>query len=122
MACAPRLHEGPLPVTVDPVSGPGQRLPDYLAPLFWDVELSSVDPERHRAMVIERALELGDDRAIAWLVRSYPATTIAEVVRSSLCISRNTANLWSIVLGIPREEIRCFLRRSLLPQGSFSNG
>jgi hypothetical protein len=95
-------------------------LPDLLRPLFWDVELSTLDPERHRTLVIERAIELGNDGMISWLLRTYPAAAIAQVVRSSRSISANTACLWSLVLRIPKEEIWCLTRPSLLRPGRSS--
>jgi hypothetical protein len=103
------------------MSGPEHDLPEHLRPLFWDVDPSTVDAERHASYVIERAIEFGDDRAISWMLRRYPDTLIGRIVRSSRCISRNTANLWSLVLGIPREEIRCFSRPSF-PVPGISSG
>lgn len=99
---------------------PTASLPEFLRPLFWDVDFSGVDAERHRTLVIERALELGDDRTVAWLLRTYDEQAVAQVVRSSRAISPNTATLWSLVLRIPKEDIRCLARPSRLRPGACS--
>jgi hypothetical protein len=95
-------------------------LPRYLKPFFWESPLARIHPRRHWFYIIERLIEYGDDRAIHWLKRRYSPEEIAEVVRASRAISRNTANLWALILKIPRGKIRCFSERSLLPHGAFS--
>ena len=97
-------------------------LPRFLKPLFWETDLARIDLRRHRFYLIERLIEYGDDRAIHWLKKSCTAAQIAEVVRASRAISPNTASLWALILGIPRNEIECFSRPCLLPHSAFSRG
>lgn len=96
------------------------RLPKFLQPHFWEADLGQVSRRRHEFYIIERLIEHGDDRAIRWLRRNYTPARIAEVVRTSRAISPNTANLWALLLGIPRGDIRCFSEPSLLPHSAFS--
>jgi hypothetical protein len=96
-------------------------LPEGLKPLFWEVDFSSIAIEGHETYIIERILELGNDAAISWLLKSFPKSLIAQVVRESRRISRNTATLWALVLDIPRENIQCLTKPSLLLRaGSFA--
>ena len=97
-------------------------LPEPMRALFWDVDFASIDPERHASFIIERALEYGDDDAIRWIVRKFPGTAIAGIVRSSQSLSRNTGRLWSLVLGIPEGEIRCLSTPSRMRPEAFSVG
>ena len=97
-----------------------EPLPGFLEPFFWEVEFARLRLPDRETYVIERLLEYGDDRAIHWLKRTVSSEAIAQVVRRSRCLSRNTANLWGLTLGIPRSEIACFCTPSLLPHGSFS--
>jgi len=99
-----------------------RALPAFLRPYFWEVDFTRVRLPEHEVYVIERLLEYGDDQAIGWLRRAFAPESIARVVRRSRRLSRNTANLWSLLLGIPREEITCLSTPSLLPRGSFSSG
>lgn len=97
-----------------------EPLPAFLEPFFWEVEFARVRLPDRETYVIERLLEYGDDRAIRWLKTRFSPETIARVVRRSRGLSRNTANLWGLILDIPRSEIACFSTLSLLPHGSFS--
>jgi len=82
-------------------------LPEFLRPLFWEVDFDRLRIRGHERYLIERALEYGDDQAIRWLQRTFSPATIADVVRRSRKISRNTATLWALVFDIPREQILC---------------
>jgi len=97
-------------------------LPGFLKPYFWETDLSEVQERRHRTYIIERVVEYGDDRAIRWLRQTYTPAQIARVVRTSRAISPNTANLWALTLGIPRKDIRCFSKPSLLLRSASSLG
>ncbi len=97
-------------------------LPVFLKPYFWEVDFALLQLPEHEVYIVERLLEYGDDQAIRWLRSTFASESIARVVRRSRRLSRNTANLWSLLLGIPREEITCLSTPSLLPHGSFSNG
>ena len=97
-----------------------EPLPAFLEPFFWEVEFTRLSLPDRETYVTERLLEYGDDQAIRWVKKTFSPEAIACVVRQSRCLSRNTANLWGLILGIPRSEIACFCTPSLLPYGSFS--
>lgn len=99
-----------------------QQLPRFLKPYFWETDLARVHPQRHAFYLIERVIEYGDDRAIHWLKTNFTPAQIARVVRTSRAISPNTANLWALILGIPRSKVKCFSKPSRLPRSAFSRG
>jgi len=66
--------------------------------LFWDIEPDRLDLQRNKEYVIERILELGDERAVRWLFSKYPRSEIIKVLASSRRISRKSANYWSLIL------------------------
>jgi hypothetical protein len=82
-------------------------LPDFLQPYFWDVDFSRLRLPEREVYVIERVMEYGDDQAIRWLKATFPSERLADVVRRSRRLSPNTANLWALVLDIPRDQVRC---------------
>ena len=94
------------------------QLPEFLRPYFWEIDFAKLDFPNRQTYVIERVLEFGGDEAIHWLRTTFAPETIADVVRQSRRISKNTANLWALVLGIPKEHIRCFSTPSLTVHGS----
>lgn len=99
---------------------PTTLIPRYLKPYFWDSDFASINARRHSKYVIERVLEYGDDRAIRWLRKHYTPAQIGKVVRSSRVLAPNTANLWSLLLSIPRSEIQCFSKLSPFLHSNFS--
>ena len=66
------------------------RLPRSLYRHFWDTDPRSIDPDRNRAYVIERLLELGDLPAIAWLRSNYGSNKIRQVAAASHRLSPKT--------------------------------
>ena len=83
------------------------KLPDFLQPYFWEVDFTQLRLPDREVYVIERVLEYGDDRAIRWLKETFLPEKLADVVRRSRRLSPNTANLWSLVLDIPQDQVRC---------------
>jgi hypothetical protein len=94
-------------------------LPEFLRPLFWEIDFCQLRVQGHERYVIERVLEYGDDEAIRWLYHTFGPHAIAEVVRRSRKISRNTATLWALVLDIPREQVQCLSKRYRLTPDVF---
>ena len=99
------MNESSLPnqISLSP-DGEGE-LPEFLRPLFWEVEFERLGVRDQQRYIIERVLEYGDDPAIGWLRATFAPDTIGEVVRHSRKISRNTATLWALILDIPKEEV-----------------
>lgn len=94
------------------------QIPAFLKPYFWEIDFAGLSLPERETYVIERVLEYGNDQAIRWLKVNFTPETIAAVVRRSRRISKNTANIWALVLNIPKEQIRCFSTPSLPTPGS----
>jgi hypothetical protein len=65
---------------------------------FWDVDPSSLDLQQNKTYIIERLLELGDEKAIRWLFMKYPRAEIVEVIGSSRSISPKSRSYWRLIL------------------------
>ncbi|MBI3304733.1 hypothetical protein HYZ80_00170 [Candidatus Parcubacteria bacterium] len=79
-------------------------IPVRLKSLFWDIDPVKLDVKRHRAFVIERVLEHGDEAAIAWLFKTFSRTAIASVTKASRRLSPKSRDFWSFKLGIWRQH------------------
>ncbi len=71
---------------------------DIPSALFWDVDPARLDLQENKEYIIERILELGDDRAVRWLFSIYPRSVIKKVLAKSRRISRKSSTYWSLVL------------------------
>ena len=68
------------------------------AGFFWDTDSSRLDLRKNKDYIIERILELGDEKAVKWLFSNYSRNEIRRVLAASRRISRKSANYWSLVL------------------------
>lgn len=67
--------------------------------LFWDVDPSTIDPEKHARYIIERILQFGDQREISWMFSYYPRDTVANVLRLERSqVDRKSRALWDLIL------------------------
>jgi hypothetical protein len=80
-------------------------IPQDLATLFWDTDLTDFDPLAFPTYTICRVLEYGDTEAVAWLRETFTAAQIKEVIRIERRLSPRSANFWALVYGIDREQV-----------------
>jgi hypothetical protein len=76
-------------------------IPEHLHPLFWDVRLADFDPLGWPDYTIFRVLELGDERAYAWLRQTFPSDEIIRVLRSERRLTPRSAEFWALVYQVP---------------------
>jgi len=82
-------------------------LPEFLRPLFWEVDFCRLRVQGHERYVIERVLEYGDLPEAKWMLGRFSRAEIVQTLRRSRSLSPKSANFWAFILGLPREEIRC---------------
>ena len=83
-------------------------VPNELASLFWDTDLSVFDPAAYPDYTIFRVLEYGDAPAIEWLRTLFAEAEIRRVLRTERRLSPKSANFWALVYGIPTEQVAAF--------------
>lgn len=74
---------------------------------FWDIDFSKLDVEKNSEYIIARILEYGDLEAIKWLLETYHRKMIKKVLMSRRGFSNKTANFWSKILDIDKNQILC---------------
>ena len=82
-------------------------LPEFLRPLFWEVDFDQLCVQGHERYFIERVLEYGDLPEVKWMMERFSGDEIVQTLRRSRGLSPKSANFWAFILGVPREEIRC---------------
>lgn len=76
----------------------GLARPD-LSSVIWDVDLSTLDEERHAGFIIRRVLEAGRPAQVAWLFRRYGEARLAQAVARDRALPHRVAAAWSELLG-----------------------
>jgi len=79
---------------------PTNDLPASLAPCFQEYQLSALDAEADRALVIERVLAYGNRAEVRWLLGRYgQPTVVAWIERSGARrLPRRRYVVWSVIL------------------------
>ena len=80
---------------------------------FWDVDISLLDADRSKRMIIERVFTLGTVKEIMLVINYYGAKEVGEVLRKLNYIDPKTLNFVSRFFNIPLKEFRCFSRQPL---------
>lgn len=87
-----------------------QEEKDLLKPIFWEIDINTLDPEEFRKYTIERILQYGLAEHINWMLKQFSKYDITDAIKTSRTIDRKTANYWSIHFGINKDEILCFTK------------
>ncbi len=66
--------------------------------LFWDTDPANINVKKNAAYVIERILELGNDKEVKWLWNNYQHSLIKKIILTSRSITPKTKNLWQLLL------------------------
>jgi len=76
--------------------------------LFWDVEPSKIDFDKHKAWVIQRVLEYGLMNDWKLIHQYYGINEIAQTVMNLKDIDKKSASFISVLSGIPKEKFLCY--------------
>jgi hypothetical protein len=72
-------------------------IPSHVQSLFWDTKIEDFDPAQYPRYTIERVLEHGDEKDVAWLLRVFTKEQIQAVLRRHHHLSPRSANFWALV-------------------------
>ena len=75
--------------------------------LFWDVDRSTVDPERHGAWLARRVLEYGRWADWQWLVAYYGKARLAEMVIGLRSLQPRAFAFCCAWFQLPPSSFRC---------------
>jgi hypothetical protein len=92
---------------------PTERWPQDVQRLFWDRDLASIGPRRHRAFVIQRILSSGGIGPFLWLkaLASTEELRLHIEGREGREIEPRRLRYFELVLGLRRAEVSAWIRR-----------
>jgi len=63
--------------------------------LFWDVDVSQLDPERHADFIIIRVLDRGRPEDFDWILKKYGEEKIKNALKRKFYqLSKKSAQFW----------------------------
>ncbi len=84
--------------------------------LFWDVDVSAIDIQKHKASVIERIVVRGRWDEFQALLQFYGKPTIREVLLNTRWLDKRTLAFCSAFFETPITEFRCYKLAQLNPE------
>lgn len=88
---------------------------DFSQHLFWDVDLSLFDLEKHKVFLIHRVLEYGLIEDWNLIKELYGMEAIKEVALNVRTLDAVTLAFVSNLFGIDKTEFSCYKHRQLYP-------
>lgn len=89
--------------------------PIFNKTLFWDVDFTSLNYEKHASWVIERVFNRGDVDDIRQCRRYYGDEMVKNVLLNAKYISQNRIHLAAAVINEPIQNFRCYTLKQLNP-------
>ena len=76
--------------------------------LFWDADISMIDPNTDRKMILERVFSRGTEKDEKEIFSYYGKEVIKNTVLDIKYFDRKTLNYLSIILNVPKENFKCY--------------
>ncbi len=75
------------------------KIPEFLQPFLWSYDLSKLDLEIHKNIIIKNILDFGDKKSTDWLMENYSRDEIIFTIKNSKKDnwSKKSLNFWSII-------------------------
>jgi|CXWL01.1.fsa_nt_gi hypothetical protein len=79
--------------------------PPAVRACLWSYNISALDLDRNKTLIITNVLNYGTKEATEWLFSQYPTAHIADVVQKPLSgrWDKKSLALWSLLLGVTPE-------------------
>ncbi|MPS71577.1 MAG: hypothetical protein E2590_00320 [Chryseobacterium sp.] len=87
---------------------------DFSPHLFWDVDLSTFDLDKHYVHMIQKVLEYGKIEDWNLLKMYYGLNKIKEVSLNLRSLDAVTLSFVSTIFNIDKTEFRCYKHRQLV--------
>ena len=76
---------------------------------FWDIDIDSLDREKHKQYIISRMFNFGDDEAIKWVKEEYSDSEIEFVARNSRNFTKKSAEFLKNVYGLEESDMKYYI-------------
>jgi hypothetical protein len=84
--------------------------------LFWDVDVSELDPEASKRLIIQRVFMRGSLKDMQSVISNYGQNKVVEVLCRLNYLDPKTLNFVSKLFNTPKDKFRCYTRKQSSPQ------
>ncbi|OFX43005.1 MAG: hypothetical protein A2X05_18415 [Bacteroidetes bacterium GWE2_41_25] len=89
---------------------------DFHKQLFWDVDLTDLDADRSKRLIIERVFALGTLKEVKLVLEYYGTETVTDVLKKLNYIDPKTLNFVSAYFKVSLESFKCYRRKQSIRQ------
>lgn len=82
---------------------------ENIKPFFWDINIDTLDKEKHKQYIISRMFNFGDDTAIKWVKEEYTDEEIEYVARNSRNFTKKSAEFLKNVYNLQEEDMKYYI-------------
>ena len=97
-----------------------KQKPTFSQNLFWDVDINTLDVDKHSKFVLERVLQYGDLEDWKKVKNYYSFDYIKTMALNIRSLDPKTLSFIATYINIPITEFRCYKLSQLDPQPWFS--
>ena len=85
-----------------------EKIPDFVRVFLWSYDVSKIDIQEDKNIIIKNILDFGTKEASDWLCKTYIQEEIKEVIKNSVrsSWSKKSINFWSLIYGVESKESR----------------
>ena len=87
--------------------------PNIPASLFWDVDVSRLDWNSHKQLIVERVIQRGTLKAIKEVTDHYGIQELIRVLKQLPYLDKRDTAFVHIYFNIPLNELKCYTRKRL---------
>lgn len=84
--------------------------------LFWDIDFDKIDLTKHRRIIIERVLTLGNWDEFRYLLKTYDEQTLVNEIKQIGYLDPKTINFVVNFFPIKKTQLRCYTRKQSMEQ------
>lgn len=79
--------------------------------LFWDINFSTLDVEKHKNLIVERVLSFGNLDEFKYLLSLYSYQTIKQIITKLGYLDPKTIAFVSDFFKIDKMKMRCYIQK-----------
>lgn len=83
---------------------------------FWDVDITKLDEQKSKRLIIERIIQFGNLNEIRLIKQFYGVETVISTLCQLNYIDPKTLNFVSLLFQTPKTKFRCYTRAQSMSQ------
>jgi hypothetical protein len=97
------------------MTSPDKLVSQLSKTLFWDVDISTLDAQKHAAFIVERVLSRGKWEEFKLILAYYGKKKVGEIATQLRYMDKIVLAFCMTYFDLPKENFRCYTERQLHP-------